>query len=288
MRYDGMIYRPPSEARSLIVQVTVGCAHNACTFCTMYKDKKFYIRPKEEILADFEEAYERYKGAIDRIFLADGDALTIPTEDMLEILAFIKERFPHARITSYGAPKDVLNKTPQELKAIADAGLSMIYMGAESGDDEVLRRICKGVTANEIVRAGQLLKEAGFQLSLTLISGLGGRERRKEHAICSAKLVTKIKPDYLGFLTLMLDDAAPIMKSIREGTLKLLKPDDVVEEMLLFLNEVDSDGTVFRANHASNYVPLKGTLNADKKSLIDLLKKVRKENGYRPESFRAL
>ncbi|MCR5666063.1 MAG: radical SAM protein [Eubacterium sp.] len=288
MRYEGMVYRPPSEARSLIVQVTIGCAHNACTFCTMYKDKKFRIRDMEEVKADFEEAYQRYGDGIDRIFLADGDALTIPADDMVDLLGFIKERFPYARITSYGAPKDVLSKTPQELEEIQRAGLSMVYMGVESGDDVVLKDICKGVSAEEIAQAGIKLKKAGFKMSLTLISGMGGRARLKEHAINSAKLITRIKPDFLGFLTLMLDDEAPIMKPIKDGSFELLRPDDVVEEMLLFLKEVDSDGTVFRSNHASNYVPLKGTLNQDKQSMISSLEKVRKEHGYRPESFRAL
>ncbi len=288
MKYEGMVYRPPSEARSLIVQVTIGCAHNACTFCTMYKDKQFRIRDKEEVLADFQEAYDRYGEGIDRIFLADGDALRVETQDLLEILTFVRRHFPYARITSYGAPKDVLDKSLEELKALHEAGLSMIYMGAESGDDVVLREICKGVNAKEMTSAARRLKEAGFLLSLTLISGLGGKERLTEHATESAKLISQIQPDYLGFLTLMLEESAPIMKPIKEGSFQLLEPEDVVEEMLLFLSKVDSPGTVFRSNHASNYISLRGTLNQDKERMIEQLKQVRNKQGYRPEHYRAL
>lgn len=289
MRYEGMIYRPPSEARSLILQVTVGCSHNTCTFCNMYKEKKFRIRKKEEIFEDLEEESKKYGDLPLRVFLADGDALVLPTADLLDILHFILEKFPNAqRITSYGTAQDVLRKSDEELSALKDAGLEMIYMGAESGDEEVLREIQKDVTCQELIAAGQKLKKSGIALSLTLISGLGGRARKREHAIESAKLISAMKPEYVGFLTLMLEEPAPILKKIRSGEMELLQPGEVLEEMRLFLEHVDSEGTVFRANHASNYIILKGTLNRDIPEMLRYLDEVEEQQKYRPERFRAL
>ncbi len=289
MRYEGMVYRPPSEARSLIVQVTIGCAHNKCTFCTMYKDKQFRVRKKEEVLEDFQMAYDTYGDRIRRIFLADGDALIVKTPDLLDILHFIKERFPSAeRVTSYGTPGDILRKSEEELKSLAQAGLDMVYMGAESGDAVTLERINKGVTREEIIEAGQKLRRCGIKSSITLISGLGGRERKKEHAVESAKLISAIKPDYVGFLTLMLDESTEIYRQIAAGEMELLTPEEVVEEMRLFLTNVDSQGTVFRANHASNYVILKGNLNQDIDDMLQRLDDVEKAGKYRPERVRGL
>ncbi|MCI8992741.1 MAG: B12-binding domain-containing radical SAM protein [Eubacterium sp.] len=289
MRYEGTVYRPPSEARSLIVQATVGCAHNRCTFCTMYKDKKFYVRDTADILADFEEAARMYVGRISRIFLADGDALGVDTSKLLEILSFIKEKFPNVeRVSAYGTPKDVLKKEESELTALKDAGLKMIYMGAESGDDEVLRQVAKGVTAAEIAKAGQKLKRCGLLVSVTFISGLGGKARLAEHARESARLVSQMNPDYVGFLTLMLEEGAPILKRIRSGELELLRPEDILEEMTLFLQETDSPGTVFRSNHASNYIMLKGTLNQDREAMLQQLEHLRESRRFRPENARML
>lgn len=289
MRYEGLVYRPPSEARSLIVQVTIGCAHNKCTFCTMYKDKQFRVRKKEEVLEDFQMAYGTYGDRIRRIFLADGDALIVRTPDLLDILNFIREKFPSTeRVTSYGTPGDILRKSEEELKSLARAGLDMVYMGAESGDAVTLERINKGVTREEIIEAGQKLRRCGIRSSITLISGLGGRERKREHAVESAKLISAIKPDYVGFLTLMLDESTEIYRQIQAGEMELLTPEEVVEEMRLFLTNVDSQGTVFRANHASNYVILKGNLNEDIEEMLQRLDEVEKAGKYRPERVRGL
>jgi len=289
LQYEGMVYRPPSEARSLIVQVTIGCTHNECTFCTMYKDKQFRVRKKAEILADFQEAYEMYGDNIERIFLADGDALVVRTQDLLEILEFVRDRFPSvARITAYGTPSDIMQKSEEELRMLADAGLEMVYMGAESGDAVTLVDINKGVTREEIIAAGQKLRRCGIKSSITLISGLGGRARKVEHAVESAKLISEIKPDYVGFLTLMLDEAAPIYQEIEKGNMELLTPMEVIEEMQLFLQNVDSQGTVFRANHASNYVMLKGNLNDDIEAMLFQLEAVSEKGQYRSETVRRL
>ncbi len=289
MRYEGMVYRPPSEARSLIIQLTIGCAHNNCTFCTMYKDKQFRVRKLSEIKEDFAEARRRYGNQRLRIFLADGDALVMKTEDLLEIIGYAKECFPKAeRISSYGTPRDVLHKSEEELCALRAAGLELIYMGAESGDAIVLEQIHKGVTRQEIIEAGQKLKRCGIGSSITLISGLGGKERLTEHAIQSADLISQIKPEYVGFLTLMLEEPASILNTIRNGELTLLEPEDVLEEMRLFLQNVDSEGTVFRSNHASNYIVLRGNLNQDIPAMLEYLDQVKERHQYRPEHYRAL
>ncbi|MCC8029930.1 MAG: radical SAM protein [Lachnospiraceae bacterium] len=289
MHYDGVVYRPPSEARSLIVQLTIGCAHNQCTFCTMYKDKQFRIRSLKEIQADFTAARALYGSHIRRIFLADGDALIMRTPELLEILNFVKSCFPEAeRITSYGTPSDINRKSEEELVQLRQEGLQMIYMGAESGDAVTLGNVRKGVSREEIIAAGHKLRACGIKSSVTLISGLGGRERLQEHAVGSADLVSQMKPDYVGFLTLMLERDALIMDDIRAGRLTLLEAEDVVEEMQLFLQNVDSEGTVFRSNHASNYIVLKGTLNDDVPHMLRYLEEIKEQNRFRPERARRL
>lgn len=289
MIYEGAVYRPPSEARSLIIQVTIGCSHNQCTFCTMYKEKQFRIRSKEEIFADLDEMALLYRDYSLRVFLADGDALVLPTEDLVAILEYIKEKFPYVeRITSYATALDVLDKTEDELWALKQAGLDMVYMGAESGDPVILRDIHKNVMPGDLIKASQKLKTSGIDLSLTLISGLGGQARLKEHALACAQLVTAMKPEYVGFLTLMLDRDAPIMRQINSGEMKLLAPEDIVTEMRLFLQNVDSEGTVFRSNHASNYIILKGTLNKDIPQMLQYLDDVETKSRYRSERSRKL
>lgn len=289
MEYEGMVYRPPSEARSFILQVTIGCSHNRCTFCTMYKDKQFRIRKMEEIKRDIKEVSSQYGSIVRRIFLADGDALVLSNAKLLEILTNLKAGFPNAeRITSYGTPDDVLRKTDAELLELKAAGLDMIYMGLESGDEEVLRKIDKGVTVQDTIEAGIRLKQAGILTSVTLISGLGGRERLSEHAIHSAEAITKMNPDFVGFLTLMVEEPAEIVEEIRSGRMELLTPPEIVDEMELFLSHVSSPGTVFRANHASNYIMLKGMLDLDIPEMLEYLNRVRINQGFRKEGWRSL
>ena len=289
MKYEGTVYRPPSEGRSLIIQVTIGCSHNQCTFCTMYKDKVFRIRNIRDICKDLLDAHEVYGDKVRRIFLADGDALMVKTEMLLEILATIKTLFPSLeRVTSYGTPADILRKSESELRLLKQAGLEMIYLGAESGDDATLRRVNKGVTGAEIIRSGKKLKDNGIASSITLISGLGGQQRMKEHAIESARLISQIHPEYVGFLTLMLEESAPIYREIITGKMSLLAPMEVIQEMILFLEHVDSEGTIFRSNHASNYVSLKGTLNQDIPSMLSSLSSIQDSSFLKSEHFRSL
>lgn len=282
MRYEGVVYRPPSEGRSLIVQVTIGCAHNSCTFCNMYKDKKFRVRTMEEIMKDLLEAQAMYGPYVRRVFLADGDALVMKTEDILTILKVVEELFPNAeRVSSYGTAQDILRKSEEELKALAAAGLGIIYMGAETGDDEILKYINKGVTSAEIIAAGQKLKRCGLQSSITLISGLGGRGKVKEHARSCARLISAINPEYASFLTLRLYEGTPMYDDVVSGRFERITPDEIIDEMTEFLQNVDSPGTVFRTNHASNYVVLKGDFNRDIPAMLKQLEQVKKNKNYR-------
>lgn len=290
MRYEGTVYRPPSEAKSLIVQLTIGCARNTCTFCSMYKDKNFRIRELDEVVQDLIAAKQYYRDfEIERIFLADGDALIVKTEDLLYILNKIKEIFPDIKRTAvYGAPKDILLKSLDELKILKSAGMDIVYMGIESGDDSVLSSVKKGVTSSEIVEAGIKIRQAGIKLSATLISGLGGTELLAEHAVNSAKVITAIKPEYLGILTLILEEDAPMRENIKEGKVTILNPFEVLDEMKLFLQNVDSDGTVFRSNHASNYISLAGTFNRDIPYLLQRIDSLKGSHVFKSERMRML
>ena len=289
MRYEGMVYRPPSEARSLIIQLTIGCARNTCTFCSMYKEKKFRVRRLEEVAEDLRSAKQYYGSYVQRIFLADGDALVVKTEDLLSILKVIRQLFPRLeRVSAYGAPLDVLAKTPEELKLLKEAGLDMIYIGAESGDDEILRDVKKQATAEQIREACLKLKAAGIKVSVTLISGLGGRDRLEQHAVASGRLISAVKPEYVSILTLMLEPGTPLYEQHKAGKFELLTADEVAREMVLFLENADSQGSIFRSNHASNYVPLGGTLNQDTPKLLAQLHQVMEQRAYKPEGFRGL
>ncbi len=286
--YEGRVFRPPSEAYSLIVQATIGCSHNRCTFCDMYKEKRFRVRRLEEVKADFDLARAAYR-RVDRIFLADGDALMCPAAHLAEILRYIREKFPECeRVTSYGSPKSILVKTQEELNELHELGLEMVYLGLESGSDEVLRRVNKGETAAEIVRAGQMVKAAGMKLSVTAIAGLGSLERSEEHAVQTARALSEMKPEYIGLLTLLFELPTPLMRDWEEGRFYLMEPIEIAAETLTLLENIDSEGSVFRANHASNYVNLAGTLNRDREAMCARLRealagKVR----FRSEAFRA-
>ena len=292
MQYEGMVYRPPSEAYSLILQVTIGCSHNKCRFCSMYKDKKFHIRQLEDILADLREC-RAYYSRVRRIFLADGDALCLSNAKLLAILNAIRDLFPECeRVGIYGRATDILRKTPEELKALKEAGIGIVYVGAESGDPEVLARMCKNATREQLIEGVRRAEDAGIAASVTFISGLGGRERWKEHAVASATMISEMRPSYASWLTLMLDPAAPVTKDIAEGKFELLKPLEVLDEMEMMLEHVElPEGVtcVFRSNHASNYLSLKGDLPADRDNMLAVVRRA-KENSdmLRPEYWRAL
>ena len=289
MRYKGKVYRPPSEAYSLIVQVTYGCSHNRCAFCDMYDDKHFSLRPMAEIREDLELARRVYR-RVDRIFLADGDALIRPTGDLAEILGLAYGLFPECRrVACYASPASLRVKSEDDLRLLRGRGLKMVYMGLESGCDAVLTRMRKGHDAAAIVAAGQKARRCGLALSVTAISGLGSVELWREHAVDTARAVSEMKPDYLGLLTLMVEQGTPLEQWVRDGSFTLLTAPEVLKETELFLRHVDSEGTVFRANHASNYLTLKGTLNGDRDALLSqLAAALEGQRDLKPEFLRAL
>ena len=268
MHYSGSVYRPPSEAYSLIVQVTLGCSHNRCAFCNMYKDKKFSICPIDQVMDDLAWARQRYS-RIERIFLADGDALILPTEHLLRILDFIRREIPECqRVATYASPRSIIGKTPEDLRRLRQAGLSMAYLGLESGNNALLKKINKGVTAQQQIACGQKLKEAGMILSVTAINGLSGTTGWEAHAIDTAHALNAMRPDYIALLTLRIYTGTPMAQWIQEGRLVMPSPMELIRETRLFLTEIDCPGAVFRSNHASNYLVLKGTLNEDREKMI--------------------
>ncbi|MGV8981378.1 radical SAM protein [Clostridium sp.] len=289
MRYEGVVYRPPSEAKSLIVQVTIGCSHNGCSFCGMYKEKKFRIRDLKDIMEDLECAKLTY-GIVKKVFLADGDALVLETSKLKSILLKIRELFPEcARVGIYATPKDILRKSIEELKELKDLGIGIVYLGVESGSNEILKCINKGVTTGEMIMAGRKVKESGIKLSTTLISGIGGRSKTSEHAIESAKLISAINPDYVGFLTLMLESGTPIYEEVQKSIFHMLTPEQIMYEIREFLENVEVSNCIFRSNHASNYISLSGTLPQDKNQLLrDIDFAMKGEYRYKKEEHRRL
>ncbi len=289
MRYKGKVYRPPSEAYSLIVQVTYGCSHNRCAFCDMYDDKHFALRPMDEIREDFVLARRVYP-RVDRIFLADGDALMRKTADLSDILDLIADLFPECeRVSCYASPMSLQVKREDELRLLRSKGLALVYMGLESGCDEVLSRMQKGHTSAAIVAAGQKARRCGLALSVTAISGLGSVALWQQHARDTARAVSEMKPEYLGLLTLMVERGTPLERWVRDGEFTLLTPPEILKETELLLQCADSEGTVFRANHASNYLTLKGTLNGDRDALLgQIAAALAGRRDLKPEFLRAL
>lgn len=266
---EGMVFRPPSEAKSLILRVTIGCSHNECTFCSMYRSVRFRIRTQQEIYALIEKA-ARYYPDTRRIFLADGNALVLGNDRLLPIMHRLKESFPKlARITCYGGPKDINRKSIEELAALKEAGLQIIYLGIESGDDATLSYVNKGVTSEEMIAAGQKVIAAGLKLSAMIILGLGGKARTTEHALNSARVVNAINPTMLSALTLMLHEGTPLREAADNGKFQPLSAYELMLELEKMIEAIQvSDPCIFRSNHASNMLPLAGTLPKDKQALL--------------------
>ena len=289
MRYYGAVYRPPSEAYSLIVQVTYGCSHNTCAFCSMYKEKRFALRPLEEVLEDFRIARQTYRH-VDKVFLADGDALVRKASELYTILDTIRELFPECqRVTSYASPASIRIRTDEELRTLRAKGLTMVYMGLESGCDEVLKLMRKGHMSAEIIEMGRKVRRNGIALSVTAITGLGGPELLEQHAIETAKAFNAMNPEYIGMLTLMVEPGTPLYDWVRDGDFRLLTQPQVLRETRLLVENLDSPGSVFRMNHASNYLVLKGTLNQDKEAMLRTIDAAEHDlSRLRPEEWRGL
>lgn len=288
MQYEGDVYRPPSEARSFILQCTVGCANNTCLFCYMYKDDRFHMRKQEDILADIEEAKQNLP-YFRRVFLADGDALVMPTNRLLEIIHKSFQAFPQLeRVSSYGTVRDILNKSDEELKSLAQAGLDLIYIGLESGSDQVLQTMHKDQTQDQYVQACKKLKKAGLRSSITLLLGLGQKSLSKDHIEESARAISRSNPDFVSFLSLQLSPGTPLYQMVQDGDFKLLSDEEEMMEMRRFVELTDSPGTVFRSNHASNPVAIAGTFNQDRDLMLAQIDRAVKYSAYRPEGWRGL
>jgi len=283
------VYRPPSEAASLILQVTLGCSHNACSFCVSYKRKRFRVKTWLEIEADIDAAKEYYHDAT-RIFLADGNAMVADTELLLKVLEKLHHDFPYLeRVGIYARADDILNKKPEDLKKLREAGISIIYYGLESGSDRILKMVHKGVTVGQIIEGGRKAMDAGFTLSVTVIIGVGGPELSEEHAAATAAAASAINPDYLSALTMLIPEGSFMDRKVKRGEFKLLTPEQTLKELKIMLENVSLTNCVFRSNHASNYLPLKGTLNQDREKLLALIQKGLENPGIlRPEFLRAL
>ncbi|MEW5763985.1 MAG: radical SAM protein [Acidobacteriota bacterium] len=268
MRYVEPVFRPPSEAESLILQVTVGCSHNACTFCAMYRNKAYRVRDLAEIREEVREAAADWPDC-PRVFLGDGDALAAPTELLVEVLGELRTAFPRLRRTSlYATPMNLLDKAGSELQVLREAGLDLFYLGMESGSDDVLRTVGKGATAEEIVDAVRKGRAAGLAASVMVLLGLGGVEGSEAHARASAEVVSLMQPEYLSALTWYPVPEAPLFRKLAAGRFSL--PDDlgILRELEILLRHSELRDTVFRANHASNPLPIGGRLSRDRDRLL--------------------
>ncbi len=284
-----MIFRPPSEAGSLILQVTVGCSYNRCTFCGAYQGKRFRVKSFEEIKEDIDEV-SSYK--IQRVFLADGDALSIPQKRLLQILSYLKARLKGLeRVGVYANAKDILRKSLEELKALKDLGLGIIYLGLESGDPEVLKRIKKNATVEQLIDAGKRVKESGILLSVTVILGIGGVEGSQRHAVETGKVLSEMDPDYVGALSLMVVLGTPMEKEIETGKLILPTPFGLIQELERMITHCRFTHCFFASNHASNYLPLRIQMPEQKEEALQRIREVLRKKDpelLRPEYLRAL
>jgi len=286
MPYEGAIFRPPSEANSLILQVTVGCSHNRCTFCSMYKDKSFRMKSKEEIFDDIDTYTNDF---YTKAFLADGDAMLLPTDLLIEIIRRIRAMMPNIkRIGIYAHANNLKTKSVEELKLLQSEGLNIVYVGIESGSDKILEKINKGITSSEMENQLMKISESGIKLSIMIISGLGGRELTHEHAVESAKLLNKVKPKFLSLLTLMLEEGTQFYNEVKNNKVELLNPEEILLETKLLVEHLELKNTIFRVNHASNYLSLEGVLNKDKERILEEIKTAVRDKDYIPEYFRRL
>lgn len=270
--YDTPVFRPPSEARSFILRVTRGCAHNKCTYCNMYRGVPFQILTDEEISRQIALAVMYGKESVRRVFLADGDALVLPTAKLLKILQALRENFPKLqRVASYAAPKDILRKSEEELRQLKAAGLQLLYYGMETGDDITLKAVNKGVNAAEAIEAGRCVTASGMKLSMMVILGLAGKEGSQRHALETAKAINIIQPAMLSALCLMLYRGSELLDQFENGQFDPLSPQGLMEELHLMMQHIDlpqDKHCLFRSNHVSNYVQLAGTLPKDKDRLL--------------------
>jgi radical SAM superfamily enzyme YgiQ (UPF0313 family) len=292
MRYEGAIFRPFSEANSYLLQCTIGCSHNRCTFCGMYKDKRYRVRHLDDILTDIRMAKEQY-GDVEKVFLCDGDAIAIPTPQLLKILEALYGAFPSLRhVGTYVGPTSVLAKPIDELVSLRRAGLAKAYLGVETGDDRLLKEVRKGVSASEMLEAGTRLVEAGMNLSSMVLLGLAGRGPRSlEHARATAEITNAMRPRYLAALTITPVPGTVLYSKLKSGEFELPDAFETLAEMRELIAGITLDELKFVGVHASNYLPLNGTLQQDRDAMLSKIDQVLQTHDYnllRPEHMRGL
>jgi radical SAM superfamily enzyme YgiQ (UPF0313 family) len=289
MHYEGNCIRPPSEAYSILLQVTVGCSHNKCTFCGTYKDKRFRIKDDKIILSDILFA-SKYMKRQDRVFLMDGDALIIPQKRLMWILDKIKEHLPWVRrVGAYANTKGIKMKSPGELVELRENGLGILYLGVETGDEELRKKVRKGSSAQTCIDMGRKVRGAGIKLSVTVLLGIAGREKSLEHARATGELLSAMDPDYVGALTVMLIPGTPLYEDFRTGKFHLPDERELLVELREMIAHTHLTRGLFFSNHASNYLPVKARLPRGKQEALDLIDSaLRGDIGLRPEWLRAL
>lgn len=269
MRYDEPLFRPPSEADSYILQATLGCSWNACTYCAMYRSKRYQVRPLEAVLADIAEAGARFSDEVRHVFVADGDPLGMPTEHWEPILRALARAFPRLRrVSTYATARNLLEKTPEELSRLRALGLSLLYIGPESGDDATLRRIAKGADAAAHIEAARKAREAGMEQSLMFLLGADGREHSEAHARASGRLASAMDPKFLSTLTLTVVPGTPLARLQDQGRFELPDVAGLLMELRWFVEEAHLSAAIFRSNHASNYLPIGGRLPRDREVIL--------------------
>ncbi|MCD6389328.1 MAG: radical SAM protein [Desulfobulbaceae bacterium] len=289
MHYEGNIIRPPSEANSIILQVTVGCSHNKCSFCGAYKGELFRIKEDAVVDADLDFAASYCKRQ-NKVFLADGDALIIPHARLVALLGKIRKKLPWVRrIRLYGNAKSILTKTPAQLRELKNLGLDRVYLGIESGYDTVLKDIKKGVTAARMTKAGKLVKDAGLFLSVTVLLGIGGRNHWREHAMETGRVLSSISPHQIAALTLMLIPGTSLYDQEKLGKFELPDQIEILHELSLMVENIDVSRGQFQANHASNYLPINCRLPRDKQKILTMIDEaLAGQISLRPDFLRAL
>lgn len=291
IQYQGRVYRPPSEAESLILQATLGCSYNDCTFCGMYRDKPFRVRKLDEVLAEIDWA-KRTLGDVHKVFLADGDALIAKTDYLEAICRACYDAFPGLRrVSCYASPQALDKRSVDEMKRLREAGLTQYYLGVESGHDEVLENLKKGIDAKNMIRVAQKAHTAGVKLSTMILLGVGGRRLSREHALESARVISAIGPRYVSTLVVTPVEGTPLHDQALAGAFDDLTPAELSLELRTFVAALELERTIFRSNHASNYLPLAGNFPKDKARLVAELDAVlasEDPKNYRPEWVRGL
>jgi radical SAM superfamily enzyme YgiQ (UPF0313 family) len=289
MHYEGNMIRPPSEANSILLQATVGCSHNKCTFCGAYKGERFKIKTDDIILEDIAFA-AKYCRNQNRLFICDGDALIIPQKRLVMMLTEIKKQLPWVnRVGLYANAKGIKMKTPEQLEELHTLGLDIAYLGLETGDDVTLKNIIKGATSATMIEMGKKIRSAGIKLSITVLLGIAGRERSQVHAEATGKVLSAIDPEYVGALSLMLIPGTPMYDEYESGTFSLIEPVEMLQEIRTMIQHTELSNGLFHANHASNYLPIRAKFPEDKEKTLHLINEALGGRvALKPEFLRAL